>query len=843
MRNICGVQHVVLVCILPALANVSVVASKHEKHQKAYKTWKVLSACCIQAGNNSNFELRMEQNLTPGWRECEGIRQLRMHTTWWRWTRAGGGTTRKIVLSSTIENLLRTENKMQRMKPMMSEREALITNTAILLENSNLTPFKSTTRTAYPCFYCRKSIENQLKLREHQMRMHKKSHLRKLLSVSGAESLVVYVDTSDLKCTICEGNVDNINDLKEHLTKAHKKEFIQGVTDRVIPFKLSEDNIFECQVCRFSLETFGAIERHMNTHYRNYVCRECGTGCITKYRLKVHIKNMHIEGNFPCEHCQKVFTSHLKLKNHVNTVHKLFNRFKCQKCPERFSDYFKRQRHMVEKHGVAPLRIWNLCWRLERSSTAAEPSTTATNESLRSVVASAPVRELQRRRVEVKVVAGKIVLSSTIESLLRTETKVQRIKPMMSEKEALITNTAILLENSNLTPFKSKTRTAYPCFYCRKSIENQHKLREHQMRMHKKSHLRKLLSVSGAESLVVYVDTTDLKCTICEGNVDNINDLKEHLTKIHKKEFIQGVTDRVIPFKLSEDNIFECQVCRFSLETFGAIERHMNTHYRNYVCRECGTGCITKYRLKVHIKNMHIEGNFPCEHCQKVFTSHLKLKNHVNTVHKMFNRFKCQKCPERFSDYFKRQRHMVEKHGVAPLRYKCNVCDRTFPRRYTLSRHMRRDHLEMKDYQCDICPYTCFTNNELQVHMVKHNGDRIFECHICSKAYARKKTLTEHMRIHNNDRRFACTGVNINAGEGRLLIIHGLADENVHFCHTAALLAELVRLGKPHRVQVYPGERHSALSTHCARCTRHASRVTRTNTTRQQHCTKPNENL
>ncbi|XP_045541117.1 dipeptidyl peptidase 9 [Papilio machaon] len=53
--------------------------------------------------------------------------------------------------------------------------------------------------------------------------------------------------------------------------------------------------------------------------------------------------------------------------------------------------------------------------------------------------------------------------------------------------------------------------------------------------------------------------------------------------------------------------------------------------------------------------------------------------------------------------------------------------------------------------------------------------------------------------------------------EGRLLIIHGLADENVHFCHTAALLAELVRLGKPHRVQVYPGERHSLRSMHAAK--------------------------
>lgn len=53
--------------------------------------------------------------------------------------------------------------------------------------------------------------------------------------------------------------------------------------------------------------------------------------------------------------------------------------------------------------------------------------------------------------------------------------------------------------------------------------------------------------------------------------------------------------------------------------------------------------------------------------------------------------------------------------------------------------------------------------------------------------------------------------------EGRLLIIHGLADENVHFCHTAALVSELVRLGKPHRVQVFPGERHSLRAMHAAK--------------------------
>lgn len=183
---------------------------------------------------------------------------------------------------------------------------------------------------------------------------------------------------------------------------------------------------------------------------------------------------------------------------------------------------------------------------------------------------------------------------------------------------------------------------------------------------------------------------------------------------------------------------------------------HMNVHFRNYVCSQCGTGFVTKYRLKVHIKSMHVNGSFPCDVCTKIYTTQQKLKNHIDTVHKMVKRFKCPKCSERFSEYFRRQKHLVEAHGVAPLQYKCNVCDKSFDRRYTLLRHMKRDHLEERDYHCDMCTYRCFTNNELRVHMVKHNGERIHECSVCKKSYARKKTLREHMRIHNNDRRFAC---------------------------------------------------------------------------------------
>ncbi|XP_012287809.1 dipeptidyl peptidase 9 [Orussus abietinus] len=45
--------------------------------------------------------------------------------------------------------------------------------------------------------------------------------------------------------------------------------------------------------------------------------------------------------------------------------------------------------------------------------------------------------------------------------------------------------------------------------------------------------------------------------------------------------------------------------------------------------------------------------------------------------------------------------------------------------------------------------------------------------------------------------------------ENRLLIIHGLIDENVHFFHTSQLINALVKIGKPYQLQVYPDERHS----------------------------------
>ncbi|KAH6770952.1 prolyl oligopeptidase family protein [Perilla frutescens var. hirtella] len=44
--------------------------------------------------------------------------------------------------------------------------------------------------------------------------------------------------------------------------------------------------------------------------------------------------------------------------------------------------------------------------------------------------------------------------------------------------------------------------------------------------------------------------------------------------------------------------------------------------------------------------------------------------------------------------------------------------------------------------------------------------------------------------------------------EGKLLLVHGMIDENVHFRHTARLVNELVAAGKPYELLIFPDERH-----------------------------------
>ncbi len=52
---------------------------------------------------------------------------------------------------------------------------------------------------------------------------------------------------------------------------------------------------------------------------------------------------------------------------------------------------------------------------------------------------------------------------------------------------------------------------------------------------------------------------------------------------------------------------------------------------------------------------------------------------------------------------------------------------------------------------------------------------------------------------------------------GRLLLLHGLLDDNVHMQNTTRLVAALQRAGKQFELMVYPGQRHGIFGRHAAR--------------------------
>jgi dipeptidyl-peptidase 4 len=47
---------------------------------------------------------------------------------------------------------------------------------------------------------------------------------------------------------------------------------------------------------------------------------------------------------------------------------------------------------------------------------------------------------------------------------------------------------------------------------------------------------------------------------------------------------------------------------------------------------------------------------------------------------------------------------------------------------------------------------------------------------------------------------------------GKLMLVHGLIDENVHFRHTARLLNALIRARKSYELLLFPDERHTPRS-------------------------------
>ncbi|XP_059056456.1 zinc finger protein ZFMSA12A-like isoform X3 [Achroia grisella] len=314
----------------------------------------------------------------------------------------------------------------------------------------------------------------------------------------------------------------------------------------------------------------------------------------------------------------------------------------------------------------------------------------------------------------------------------------------------------VLLENSKICPFRWM-KNLYLCFYCEQQFSDPVKLREHNTAEHPNQNCSEIKDAMSKlkKYELIKVDITNVSCKLCEDNVTDLHVLKTHLLLEHKLNIDPKSKDGVLPFRVSQYD-FPCALCVERYADFKSLNHHMNVHFQNFICEQCGTGFMTPERLRTHAFS-HETGSFACDSCDKVFRSTNAKNEHFATVHLQVKRHRCPHCSETFRNYFQRNKHISSVHGLKLKEFKCNMCPRVFNLSGKLGLHIKTVHLKMKRHTCDVCEWKFYSKSELKDHMVRHGGERKYKCSVCKKAYARKYTLREHMRIHENDRRFVCS--------------------------------------------------------------------------------------
>ncbi|XP_060809173.1 zinc finger protein 366 isoform X5 [Amyelois transitella] len=319
------------------------------------------------------------------------------------------------------------------------------------------------------------------------------------------------------------------------------------------------------------------------------------------------------------------------------------------------------------------------------------------------------------------------------------------IKPKEVQKTADIKqNVLTIFEFSTVYPFVYGNNK-FKCFICSQPFLETSVLRQHMKEHHTFASLKRL--VNNRRENILKVDVSEMECKICATKPNSLAELKYHL-KDHDKLIDPDLKDNIIPFKIDSGESYQCVICDQVFIKVRILVIHMSVHFNNYSCEICGSGFMTLRLLKKHLE-VHETGHYPCDKCNKVFTTPYKRTLHIRGVHMKQYPRRCPMCPERFNSNYKRTIHLQDVHNQSTRVHKCETCGRAFNLKYHLICHIRSVHLQERNQQCDVC-HVRFCNKEtLKRHMVIHTGEKNHKCDVCGMAFLRRKNLKDHLRLHD----------------------------------------------------------------------------------------------
>ncbi|KAG5677146.1 hypothetical protein PVAND_006928 [Polypedilum vanderplanki] len=149
-----------------------------------------------------------------------------------------------------------------------------------------------------------------------------------------------------------------------------------------------------------------------------------------------------------------------------------------------------------------------------------------------------------------------------------------------------------------------------------------------------------------------------------------------------------------------------------------------------------------EFRLKPKQKRK-IARNFKCKICSVSHATQKTLENHI-----MYNHSNTLSRDEILRI---KKRNREDRMRICPM---CGI------KVDQLNRHIKKEHLNIKRYFCDHCPYSSFKRFDISSHVLKHRKKpkKEFMCDICGTEFLRKCSMRQHVRdFHSNKDPFICT--------------------------------------------------------------------------------------
>ncbi|XP_041988794.1 zinc finger protein 26-like [Aricia agestis] len=355
-----------------------------------------------------------------------------------------------------------------------------------------------------------------------------------------------------------------------------------------------------------------------------------------------------------------------------------------------------------------------------------------TNKTKRKKEYKLYTKEAMDKAIEAVKVHGKSMSEAATKFCVPRKTLALRLAQPLDEYEArhvgsekklkLVNEIQILLQNTNAVPFKTKITRRF-CAYCftdGPAFDDNIELRSHMKFYHKTNYIKGVEFMMRPWHIneVLKLDITDLQCTSCNISIEDWNSMFVHFAQTHELEFDEAY-NKIIPFSLTIDN--KCTLCYDTFTTFGNLDVHMNAHYCNYICYECGDPFLSSTRLDAHLR-IHKTGKFVCKICDKVFAMQQHVIRHIELDHsdsavdvKWYSNSKttdksenctempCEYCGTCFEssaslDNHIKKMHMKKKRKRAKKNYVCGVCGTEFEKFVSLKYHWR-EHMELIPFQ------------------------------------------------------------------------------------------------------------------------------------------------